>query len=198
MTSLLEERNVTNAGRRIGLSQPAMSAALARLRRHFNDDLLSRKGGHYELTALGLALFDRTATACDLLERVFGSQTDFDPAREEHEFTLVSSDYAVAVFGAELVGPQVGHGSVGLTLAEDVGGHRDRLFGGVGPVLQPQRRAESPVVPAGDVADRVDPLRGTAVRVAHHPVVHGEPTAGQPLRHRGGTDRHDDHVGGDR
>jgi DNA-binding transcriptional LysR family regulator len=102
LRALLEERNVTKAGRRIGLSQPAMSAALARLRRHFDDDLLSRTGGHYELTALGLALLDRTATACDLLERVFTSQAGFDPAREEHEFTLIASDYAVAVFGVEL------------------------------------------------------------------------------------------------
>ncbi|MFE7900818.1 LysR family transcriptional regulator [Streptomyces sp. NPDC057424] len=102
LRALLEERNVTNAGRRIGLSQPAMSAALARLRRHFDDDLLSREGGRYELTALGLTLLDRTATACDLLERVFTSQADFDPAREELEFTLIASDYAVAVFGAEL------------------------------------------------------------------------------------------------
>ncbi|MEV1005375.1 LysR family transcriptional regulator [Nonomuraea sp. NPDC050202] len=102
LRALLEERSVTKAGRRIGLSQPATSAALARLRRHFDDDLLSRAGGHYELTALGLALLDRTATACDLLERVFTSQANFDPAREEHEFTLIASDYAVAVFGAEL------------------------------------------------------------------------------------------------
>jgi DNA-binding transcriptional LysR family regulator len=102
LRALLEERNVTKAGRRIGLSQPAMSAALARLRHHFDDDLLSRTGGRYELTALGLALLDRTATACDLLERVFTSQADFDPAREEHEFTLIASDYAVAVFGAQL------------------------------------------------------------------------------------------------
>ncbi|MET7474069.1 LysR family transcriptional regulator [Streptomyces sp. NPDC005648] len=102
LRALLEERNVTRAGRRIGLSQPAMSAALARLRRHFDDDLLSRVGGHYELTALGQVLLDRTSAACDLLERLFTSQADFDPAREEREFTLVSSDYAVAVFGAEL------------------------------------------------------------------------------------------------
>jgi len=102
LRALLEERNVTKAGRRIGLSQPATSAALARLRHHFDDDLLSRVSGRYELTALGRALLDRTATACDLLERVFTSQADFDPAREEHEFTLVASDYAVAVFGAEL------------------------------------------------------------------------------------------------
>lgn len=102
LRALLEERNVTRAGQRIGLSQPAMSAALARLRRHFDDELLSRVGGQYELTALGRALLDRTATACDLLERVFSSRADFAPGSEEHEFTLLASDYAVAVFGAEL------------------------------------------------------------------------------------------------
>ncbi|MER6957373.1 LysR family transcriptional regulator [Streptomyces sp. NPDC000618] len=101
LRALLEERNVTRAGQRIGLSQPAMSAALARLRRHFDDELLSRVGGQYELTALGRALLDRTATACDLLERVFSSRADFIPGSEEHEFTLLASDYAVAVFGAE-------------------------------------------------------------------------------------------------
>ncbi|MFD5648733.1 LysR family transcriptional regulator [Streptomyces sp. NPDC127039] len=102
LRALLEERNVTRAGRRVGLSQPAMSAALARLRRHFDDELLSRVGGQYELTALGRALLDRTGTACDLLERVFSSRAAFTAGTEEHEFTLLASDYAVAVFGAEL------------------------------------------------------------------------------------------------
>ncbi|WP_328380163.1 LysR family transcriptional regulator [Streptomyces sp. NBC_01020] len=102
LRALLEERNVTRAGQRVGLSQPAMSAALSRLRRHFDDDLLSRVGGHYELTALGQVLLDRTSTAYDVLERLFSSQADFDPAKESREFKLVASDYAVAVFGAEL------------------------------------------------------------------------------------------------
>ncbi|MFI7500936.1 LysR family transcriptional regulator [Streptomyces sp. NPDC049687] len=102
LRALLEERNVTRAGQRIGLSQPAMSAALARLRRHFDDELLSRVGGQYELTALGRALLDRTAAACDLLERVFSSRADFAADSEEHEFTLLASDYAVTVFGTEL------------------------------------------------------------------------------------------------
>ncbi|MFI8949674.1 LysR family transcriptional regulator [Streptomyces sp. NPDC053750] len=102
LRALLEERNVTRAGRRVGLSQPAMSAALSRLRRHFDDDLLARVGGHYELTALGQVLLDRASTAYDLLERLFASQADFDPAKESREFKLVASDYAVAVFGAEL------------------------------------------------------------------------------------------------
>ncbi|MFF3346566.1 LysR family transcriptional regulator [Streptomyces sp. NPDC002779] len=102
LRALLEERNVTRAGQRVGLSQPAMSAALARLRRHFDDDLLARVGGHYELTALGQVLLDRTSTAYDVLERLFASQADFDPAKENREFRLVASDYAVAVFGTEL------------------------------------------------------------------------------------------------
>lgn len=102
LRALLEERNVTRAGQRVGLSQPAMSAALARLRRHFGDELLSRAGAGYELTALGAVLLDRARAACDLLERVFASQAQFDPAREEREFTFLASDYAVAVFGAKL------------------------------------------------------------------------------------------------
>jgi DNA-binding transcriptional LysR family regulator len=100
--ALLAERNVTRAGERIGLSQPATSAALARLRRHFGDELLTRKGGRYELTALGAVLLARTEVACDMLERVFGSQPRFDPEREAREFVIIASDYAVTVFGAEL------------------------------------------------------------------------------------------------
>ncbi len=49
---LLEEGNVTRAGQRLELSQPAMSAALARLRRRFDDELLVRAGRDYELTPL--------------------------------------------------------------------------------------------------------------------------------------------------
>ena len=102
LRALLAERNVTRAGERIGLSQPAMSAALARLRRHFGDELLARKGGGYELTALGVVLLDRTEVACEMLEQVFGSQPRFDPAREEREFVILTSDYAAAVFGDQL------------------------------------------------------------------------------------------------
>jgi len=99
LRALLEERHVTRAGERVGLSQPAMSAALARLRRHFGDELLIRDGASYELTALGTVLLDRASSACDMLERVFASQARFDPALEKREFTILASDYAVAVFG---------------------------------------------------------------------------------------------------
>ncbi len=102
LRALLEERNVTRAGQRIGLTQPAMSAALARLRRHFDDALLSRTGSRYDLTPLGAVLRDRAATACEVMERVFSSQADFDPATETREFTLITSDYGATVFGVPL------------------------------------------------------------------------------------------------
>ncbi|SPE62956.1 Nodulation protein D 2 [Streptomyces netropsis] len=102
LRALLEERNVTHAGERVGVSQPAMSAALSRLRRHFGDELLTRVGNAYTLTPLGAALRDRSATACDLLDRVFSSQAEFDPATASREFTLLGSDYGAAVLGAPL------------------------------------------------------------------------------------------------
>ena len=43
--ALLEERSVTRAAERVGVSQPAASAALGRLRRYFGDELLKRSGG---------------------------------------------------------------------------------------------------------------------------------------------------------
>ena len=52
LEALLRERNVTRAGHVLGASQPAMSAALARLRDMFGDQLLMRVGREYRLTPL--------------------------------------------------------------------------------------------------------------------------------------------------
>ncbi|MEU5882112.1 LysR family transcriptional regulator [Spirillospora sp. NPDC047279] len=102
LRALLDERNVTRAGARIGLSQPATSAALARLRRHFGDDLLVRVRGGHELTPLALALVEPVEAACVMLERVFTAQPGFDPATARREFTVRTSDYALAVLGERL------------------------------------------------------------------------------------------------
>jgi DNA-binding transcriptional LysR family regulator len=99
LNALLEERNVTRAGARVGLSQPAMSAALARLRRHFHDDLLVRVGNAYELTPMAGGLVDATAVACRSVERVFTAQPAFQPVTSDRSFTVVLSDYALAVLG---------------------------------------------------------------------------------------------------
>lgn len=100
---LLQERSVTRAAARLGLSQPALSAALARLRRHFDDPLLVRVGNAYELSPLAVALRRRTATALDSAERVFSSEAVFDPSTSQRTFTLLMSDYPMAVLGPHVL-----------------------------------------------------------------------------------------------
>src|SRR5215470_13569291 len=102
LDALLAERSVSRAALRLGLSQPSLSAALARLRRHFRDDLLVRVGNHYELTPLAAQLAELTTSALAAVARVFASEPDFDPATAEREFTVLISDYAITVLGPEL------------------------------------------------------------------------------------------------
>ncbi len=104
LDALLQERSVTRAAARMGLSQPALSASLARLRRHFGDELLSRAGNEYRLTPLAVQLKDLARIALSGVERVFTAQPEFDPASSTREFTLLVSDYVVAVLGDTVVG----------------------------------------------------------------------------------------------
>ena len=103
LRALLEEKSVTRAAERMHMSQPALSAALARLRRHFNDELLERRGNIFQLTPLAQQLLDLTYAATAGVERVFTAQAEFDPATSTREFTLYGSDYVTAVLGPALI-----------------------------------------------------------------------------------------------
>jgi DNA-binding transcriptional LysR family regulator len=100
---LLEEGNVTRAGRRLDLSQPTMSAALARLRRRFDDELLVRSGRDYELTPFARDLLPEVQHAVRLLGRALDLEEDFDPSRSDRTFRLTMSDYALAVLHEPLL-----------------------------------------------------------------------------------------------
>jgi DNA-binding transcriptional LysR family regulator len=104
LDALLQERSVSRAAERLGLSQPSLSASLARLRRHFRDELLARVGNRYELTPLAAQLTEQTTGALAAVARVFASEPDFDPATSEREFTVMISDYAITVLGPSLAG----------------------------------------------------------------------------------------------
>ena len=101
LRALLRERSVTRAGDAVGLSQPATSNALARLRRRFGDDLLVRVGKEYQLTPFAQSLQDRADSAFDAMERLFEGK--FEPATSSREFTLVLSDFTLLVLGGPLV-----------------------------------------------------------------------------------------------
>jgi DNA-binding transcriptional LysR family regulator len=102
LDALLQERSVTRAACRLGRSQPTLSLALARLRRHFKDDLLTRVGNGYQLTPLGAHLKGLTSIAVAGVDRVFASRPDFDPTESRREFTVMTSDYGATIAGRAL------------------------------------------------------------------------------------------------
>jgi DNA-binding transcriptional LysR family regulator len=102
LDALLNQRSVTRAAAQMGLSQPALSASLARLRRHFGDELLIRAGNEYRLTPLAVQLKERSRIALAGVERVFTAQPDFDPALSTREYVLYVSDYVVVILGGAL------------------------------------------------------------------------------------------------
>src|SRR6476469_7141173 len=149
LQALLEERSVTRAGERLAISQPAMSQALRRLRRHFDDELLVRNGRCYELSALAQSLQDEVMLTCRLAARIFAAQATFDPAVADREFTLLATDQSVAVLGPSL--------SSALT--------------GVGPGVRVQLRH----IGVGDVARLDDVMRGADGFIAPHSIMSGYP-----------------------
>jgi DNA-binding transcriptional LysR family regulator len=100
---LLEEGNVTRAGARLDVGQPAMSAALAKLRRRFDDELLVRAGRDYELTPFARDLLPEVQHAARLMARALDVESHFDATSSERSFRLGMSDYAIAVLHEPLV-----------------------------------------------------------------------------------------------
>src|SRR5712672_4693281 len=94
LDALLLEGNVSRAAMRIGLSQPAASHALQRLRDLIGDPLLVRTGARMELTPRAQALRAPLAQALDQVRGLFVPD-DFDAARSERQFRLMMPDLAV-------------------------------------------------------------------------------------------------------
>jgi len=100
--ALLEERNLTHAGTRMTMSQPAMSGALARLRRHFDDELLVRNGREFDLTPLAARLRPVVAEAVEASERLLGSTREFVPGRHPKTFTVSLTEFTMTVLAEPL------------------------------------------------------------------------------------------------
>ena len=94
LDALLLEANVSRAAMRIGLSQPAASHALQRLREMLGDPLLVRVGARMELTPRAQGLRGPLAQALDQVRGLFVPD-DFDAASSERQFRLMMPDLAV-------------------------------------------------------------------------------------------------------
>ncbi|WP_417564486.1 LysR family transcriptional regulator [Microbacterium sp.] len=103
LRALLEERSVTRAAERLHMSQPSMSTALARLRAHYADPLLLRRGNRHVLTPLAERLLAALPRAIAETEHVFGLQSRFEPATSTRTFTIAAVDYMAARVAPDLL-----------------------------------------------------------------------------------------------
>ncbi|UTA49597.1 LysR family transcriptional regulator [Simiduia sp. 21SJ11W-1] len=94
---LLRERNVTKAANQLGLSQPAMSNGLRRLRDLFEDPLLVRTSEGMTPTERALSLQPVIRDVLANVEKAVQPQSDFDPSASDRVYRIMASDYAEAV-----------------------------------------------------------------------------------------------------
>ena len=98
LDALLTERHVTRAANRLGLTQPAASHALARLRTLLGDTLLVRgAAGRLEPTPRAEALAPVVRRALAELAQAVRGPDAFDPAAAQRRFVIGSADYAQLV-----------------------------------------------------------------------------------------------------
>jgi DNA-binding transcriptional LysR family regulator len=100
--ALMRERSVTRAGALIGLSQPAVSNALGRLRHALNDELFVRRGNDMVPTPRAEALAERVREALAELEQALYGDTRFDPSHADRIFTLMGADFFATLLMPDL------------------------------------------------------------------------------------------------
>ncbi|MFN4140722.1 LysR substrate-binding domain-containing protein [Aestuariivirga sp.] len=91
--AMMLDFNTTRAGERIGLSQPAVSAALGRLRQVTGDDLFVREGNRMVPTPRARLLAEPVRQALHQLEEALASVSAFDASSSDRVFRIGGSDY---------------------------------------------------------------------------------------------------------
>ena len=100
---LLRERNVTRAAQQLGITQPAMSNGLRRLRELFGDPLLVRTSDGMTPTVRALELEPKVREALLQIEEAVKPRVEFDPSTSDRVFRIMASDYAESTVIPELL-----------------------------------------------------------------------------------------------
>lgn len=115
LDAILDAPTLTEAGRRVSLSQPAMSAALRKLRDQFGDELVVYSGGERILTPLAEALQLRVRRTLDDAGDLFRVRVDFDPASSPRIFRIAAPE-ALETMLLGLLMPRMLREAPGVTL----------------------------------------------------------------------------------
>jgi DNA-binding transcriptional LysR family regulator len=100
---LLEERSVTRAGARLGLTQSAVSHALSRLRYGLEDELFVRGPAGMQPTPRAVEMGPQVHAALNQLQAAL-APSDFDPATSERRFAVITGAYASAILAPPVAG----------------------------------------------------------------------------------------------
>ena len=95
---LLVERRVSKVAENLGLTQPAISNALARLRKLLGDELFLRTPGGMEPTPFADQLAEPVAYALGMIHSALNQRSTFDPAVSERVFTIGMTDIGEIYF----------------------------------------------------------------------------------------------------
>lgn len=101
--ALLEERSVTLAAQRLHLGQPAMSAALGRLRIMFEDELFIRMGREMQPTSKAIEIASGILAALHQIRQTLEASQVFDPSASSRRFAIGSPDYTSFVIMPSLL-----------------------------------------------------------------------------------------------
>lgn len=170
--AVMEERHVTRAAERIGLSQPAMSNALNRLRHLFNDELLVRHSGGMEPTPRARELHEPIKRALASISAAINRTAEFDPRKSTRTFTLSMTDYTAFVYLPGLM----------KRLSEEAPGVNISVASRSGAAVAEQLQAGIidlaiglyATVPAGHKTQVIGQLHPVCMVRAGHPRVHGK------------------------
>jgi len=151
LDAILGTGSVSRAAEQIGISKPAMSHALARLRTQMNDPILVRSGQEWHLSEHALALRDRVRDLAEGARSVLDPERTFDPATTTRAFTIHATDHVLALLGTgigSLLAKEAPHATLRFLSisADDTGGLRDGrvdLALGVFPDLPPEFRTQA-------------------------------------------------------
>ena len=94
LDALLREKNVTKAADQLGITQPAMSNSLRRLRDLFNDPLLIRTSQGMTPTERAEELQPQVRAILSNVEKAMQPSSEFDLAKSDRVFRIMASDYA--------------------------------------------------------------------------------------------------------
>lgn len=144
LDSILKAPTLTEAGRMMSLSQPAMSMALRQLRTNFGDDLVLYRGGERRLTALGESLQPRIGKVLREAEDAFQLSLDFDPATSRRSIAIAAPEAIELMFLGRVVADILRDGPLlDVRLAAFDYGSVDRMFGrGVDIAIVPETMAD--------------------------------------------------------